>query len=239
MTASPGVVLGGSRTILFGTVDGRTAMQIMCFGGDLTEAMKAPGLIDLNTLRSIIQCMTPTTWTVPADDCIKPLLHTLRLVQVTEPAIPPDPNHRLERIKKALTTLLNELPELSRVVSADQAKVALHGGQTFKSKEQAAAILALEHACVAAKGSFFWRRTRPVRTAPWHSVAHAIAHHAASIWHVNKPGAGLKNTSPVVLLIEALLPRIGCGQQSREAIVSGIRRSKVSLKGAGVGKSKV
>ncbi len=160
---------------------------------------------------------------------VEAMTTSMNMLRVTEPFAPPDPEAAapVARVKKAITTLLTDLPPLFSNGTRAVAEASATGRQPFISADQVAAIGVLLAAAETARGSFFWPSRRRTRDEEWHDIAALIEFHASSVWcNVGRSIGGTKPTSPLVKVIQAALGRIGESPRSGDAIAQALVRRR-------------
>lgn len=222
-----------TRTILFGkTEDDRETMFLFVHPEE--DALGEQGDVISAAEVSAWFCEVAPRWGVPTDGYLRPLVHLLNIIRVTDPLSQDTahPNtHPLERVKNAIKTLRLDLPGLIEASRKSYAAYQARGQLPFLSDRQIQAVENLLAAVEVASGSFFWPARR-YRSEPWHKDALAIAWHAARAWHAaGQTRIGKNPTSPLVKVIELSFARIGAAPSAEaisKALQRTIRRSELS-----------
>lgn len=225
---------GGYRTLFRATDDhGRKALFVL---GDerMTEAAQAGDVITDAEVRCMMAEAAPR-WSVPADADLTSLIRLLNQIRVTAPQseapLGPD-DERVERVKKAILTLIADLPLMLTNAEAQRQRALEAGEEPGLSDERHLSVIALLAVAQKAHGSFYWPARRR-RQEAWHDVAEAIAFSAANVWRANGAGEGTKPDSPIVRLLALMLPRVGEGERSEEAIARALARMSSKRKKPG------
>jgi hypothetical protein len=166
-------------------------------------------------------------WNTAAAAALQPFVHTLNLLRLTEPFridVNAPSYLRLERVKKAIRTLLDDLPPLVEH-GRKLCEIERQNGVDFAEKRLRAVESLYEAAGGAARGSFLRSSSPRKRDEPWHDAAALIAYHARAVWRcTGQLKTGKNPTSPLVGLVERALRRVGEGEHNADAISKALRR---------------
>lgn len=217
---------GAYSGILQGTDDqGREVFQVLTFARDGIDVHAAAACGQVITEEEVRGWFTAAGARAGLPDPPSPhlssLAHNLNILRVTadmdQLRTPEDP--RVDRVKRALLTLQEDLPALIEGGRRSQALAAEQGRPAFLSAEQQAAVERLHEAVVEALPSFHFRAPAK-RRQPWHAAADLIASSAVGAWRAagSRPLGVGKPTSPAVVVTAAALERIGVRDADGEPV---------------------
>lgn len=230
---SPDRIAGAGRVIISGDLpDGRTAMLLRCVapdGVDLEAAANSGNAIEIPELVSwFASAGRPGNWPVPPPAVLSDMRRDLNFVRVTVcvSLLGRDDSY-VARIRKAVDSLAEDLPHLVEVTRLQMASTT-DGRPPWWSAERLHLIQSLADAVENAKDELLSGPLPPHGRRTWHDVADLVAWHASGAWlraGVKEVGIG-KATSPVVVLVERALARLGEGAVTPDAISKALTRRK-------------
>lgn len=216
-------------TIFAHTRDGRETINMIIWPSPLADLAEGDAITPAEVL-GWMRDAAPN-WLTP--DINSPSLasftHVLNVLRLTElPQLDTtSPWHqRAERVKKAILTLLEDVPPMIEGDRRGREQARREGREPFIPQAHAGAIVRLLQAAEEARGAFLWFTPR-TRDEPWHDDAANIAWRARKVWQsAGRKSIGSNPTSPLVKLIAAALVRIGDGERSPDAISKALQRHK-------------